>query len=378
MHKILVVFFGLVIGILIGYLLLPQKLPLISSVFRPHKQVVGFLPYGLLSRADKDYSQYITTLAYFGLTVDTDGSILKLNNPQEEEPGWHALQSGRLDSIFANMTKSGVKLSLVIFNADDKIIYSLIDQPMPHAKTLISQLAPIMKKYNFTDLNLDIESFKEASEEARIKFTEFFQEVKNGLDENRLGTLTVDISPTAFVKKYLIDPKSINTAADYILVMGYDYHYPGSIVSGPVAPLYGAGTVSELDIDIPMREALKIIPKHKLILGLPLYGYTWETVTDFPRSATIPASALTYSNRLAEQLLRSCATCSAQRDEEAKESYLIYQDQETGTFHQIFYPDQKSMMAKVDYAKSSDIGGIGLWALGYEGSTILDPLVQYK
>jgi len=242
----------------------------------------------------------------------------------------------------------------------------------------VEAVAPIMKQYSFADLNLDIESSKEASDEARIKFTQFAKEVKNGLQQNHLGTLTVDVSPTIFIKKYLIDSSSIGSIADYVFIMAYDYHYPGSFVTGPVAPLGGAGSIAEFDTDVPIQAAVKIIPRQKIILGLPLYGYQWETITDFPRSAVIPASALVYSNRHTEQFLSSCASCSAQIDNTAKESYLIYKDQDTGTYHQIFYPDKESMIAKIDFARSTDLGGIGLWALGYEGSTILDPVKEYR
>lgn len=378
--NIFIVLAGIVVGIIGSYLLIslnsPSKLSI--SILKPQKQVIGFLPFGLLDKADKNYSQYITTLAYFGLTIDADGTILKLDNPQEEEPGWHTLKSGRTDTIFSNMTKKGVNLSLVVFSGNDDTTYPLISNPIPHAQTLVKEVAPIMKKYAFKDLNLDIESSKEASDEARIKFTQFAQEVKNGLVKNQLGTLTVDVSPSIFIKKYLIEPKSIGSIADYVLIMGYDYHYPGSYVTGPVAPLGGAGTIAEFDTNVPIQEAIKIIPKKKIILGLPLYGYAWETMTDSPRSAIIPASALISSNRRTEQLLQSCATCSAQIDDTAQESYLIYKDQETETYHQIFYPDKQSMAAKVNFAKSTDIGGVGLWALGYDGSTILDPLKGYK
>ncbi|MBI2086064.1 hypothetical protein HYT74_01860 [Candidatus Daviesbacteria bacterium] len=372
MQKVLIALVGIIIGVLGTYLIASHiiSVPLIS----PQKQVIGFLPYWLLDKMDKDYSKFITTLAYFSLTIDTDGSILKLSSPQETEPGWNALKSGKLDVIFSNMTKNRVKLSLVVFAGDEQSIYSLIDDPIPHAKNLVDAVAPVMKQYSFSDLNLDIESSKEASEEARLKFTQFIREVKNGLDKNQLGTLTVDVSPTIFIKKYLIDPNSIGSIADYILIMGYDYHYPGSLVTGPVAPLYGAGSIAEFDTNVPVQLALKIIPKQKIILGLPLYGYEWETITNFPRSATIPASSLISSNRRVEQFLKSCATCSAQVDNVAKEQYLIYRDAETGTYHQVFYPDKQSMIDKVSFTKEVDLGGIGLWALGYEGSTILEGL----
>ena len=62
----------------------------------------------------------------------------------------------------------------------------------------------------------------------------------------------------------------------------------------------------------------------------------------------------------------------------AKESYIIYKDDETGVYHQIFYPDKKSMEEKSQFAEKNNLGGVAVWALGYEGKTILEPLANYK
>jgi spore germination protein YaaH len=36
------------------------------------------------------------------------------------------------------------------------------------------------------------------------------------------------------------------------------------------------------------------------------------------------------------------------------------------------------MSEKMKLAKEYGIGGVALWALGYDGKTILDPLIDYK
>ncbi len=379
MRYLILGFAGLAFGMLLGAFILRNSTykSLAIPILKPQRQVIGFLPFGILGKTNTDFSKYITTLDYFALTVGTDGHIQKLTNPQETEPGWYSLDSGKLDLAFNQMRQKGVTLSLVIFNGDNDSIYQLINDPLPHAQNLISDLAPVMKKYGFSDLNLDIESPKEASEEARVKFGQFAGEVKNGLQKNQLGTLTVDISPTAFVKKYLIDPEKIKDSADYLFIMGYDYHYQGSTVSGPVAPLYGAGVGSEFDIDTAIQKALKILPKEKILLGLPLYGYEWETLTNFARSATIPGSSLTISNNRAEQFLPGCDNCKVELDPVAQERYFIYQDKDTGTYHQAFFPDQDTTKIKIDYAKKLSLGGVGFWALGFEGQNILDALNAY-
>lgn len=83
-------FIGLGIGFAlfftIGYLPLSASNPVLSQLGIHKPRIVGFLPYFLLDRATNNYNLEITTLSYFGLTIDTDGHIAMLSSPQQEDP----------------------------------------------------------------------------------------------------------------------------------------------------------------------------------------------------------------------------------------------------------------------------------------------------
>lgn len=363
-------------GISIGYLFL-FRTPIRSILKIPGNQTMGFLPYWLLGKAQKDYSKYLDGIYYFGLIIDSNGNIVKLVNPQEKEPGWYALESGIVDPYLKIAKDNHQTLSLTVFSGDNASIGILISDPVKHANNLISDISPIMKKYGFSDLNLDVEYLDIASEEARMNFTQFVKEIKNGLKNQNLGTLSIDVSPTAFIKNYLINPTDISKYVNSIIIMGYDYHYQGSSVTGPVAPLFGAESISEFDIQTAVQKALTILPPQKIILGAPLYGYEWETIGKNPRSSVIPGTGLTASSLRVQKLLSACTTCSARLDSVALENYIIYKDLGTNSYHQIFYPDEQTMSAKIQFAQKYNLGGIALWALGYEDSTILNSLKNY-
>jgi spore germination protein YaaH len=87
------------------------------------------------------------------------------------------------------------------------------------------------------------------------------------LEEDHLGTLTIDIAPDLLVKKGLIDLAQIAADVDHVVLMAYDYHYIGSTVSGPVSPLLGAGTISEYDTQVAITMTQNIIMSKKIILG---------------------------------------------------------------------------------------------------------------
>jgi len=374
----------LVIGIFFGFfiLLFIANLPLNfgSQLYKTlgikKPQIIGFQPFWLLQKADRPYEKYINTLTYFSLTLDTDGTIVKLVNPQEEEPGWTTLKSDRLQEKLQQAKKNNLKLSLLIHNSNEASISALLKEPEKHAQNLVGDAAPIMQKYGFTDLNLDIESFEVASESAQQQYTAFVKEVKNGVDKNNLGTLTVEVPPISLVQPRLINVEEIAKIADSIVLMAYDFHYIYSYIAGPVAPIGGADTVREFDVTTVLKEVLNVVPPEKIILGIPLYGYEWETISNKPGAPTIPGGSATASNRRIAELLASCNNCTKAYDEQAKQPYVIFQDGDY--FHQIYYEDEQSLEEKLKLAKEHKIAGVALWALGYEGENLLEPLKAYK
>lgn len=381
--KILIGFVGFILGIGIGYLLFFQTnlrqqatpIPLIT----PKKEIVGFLPYWLLNRAKQDYADQITTLTYFGLSIGEDGNIVKLANPQEEEPGWHALSSGKLQPFFDNAKKNNVSLSLLLFSGVPDAIEKLVANPTKHAKNLVKDVSPILTKYGFSDVNLDIEYTGIASPEARLHFSQFINTFKSNLaTTNPKTTITIDVATNDAIKPNLIDTVVAGQVADHVVLMAYDYHFAGSYVSGPIAPVSGAGITSEYDVISAVQKLQAKVPKDKILLGIPNYGYEWETLDPFARAATIPRTGVAASNKRAEDLLDRCATCSATPDIDANEMQISYLDPISNTYHQIFYPTKESTAAKVHLAKTMQLGGIAVWALGYEGKTVMDPLAIYK
>lgn len=339
--------------------------PVLTSVGIKKPEIVGFLPYWLIAKADKEYGKYITTLTYFGLTVGSDGHIQKLTNPREEEPGWTTLKKNEFKRYNA-------KQSLLVISGDDGAIGEMLNDPVTSANNLVADIAPVMKQYGFTDLNIDIETFMEASESARANFTTFVVTLKDALD----ATITIDLIPIALVKPKLYDAKALGEIVDRVVLMTYDYHYSGSFTAGAVAPVGGAGKTMEFDVEMAVIEALKVIPAHKLLLGIPLYGYQWETIGSAPESATIPGGSATASTRRIADILASCATCSAVLDPISQEPHLIYP--EGAYFNQIYYENEASMKEKIALAQKYHLGGVALWALGYEDGTILNPLAKYK
>ena len=62
------------------------------------------------------------------------------------------------------------------------------------------------------------------------------------------------------------DYAAISAAADGVVLMNYDEHYPGA-ASGPVA--------SQDWFEQNLKSALDVIPNEKMICAIANYGYDW-------------------------------------------------------------------------------------------------------
>lgn len=346
------------------------------SVFRP--EVIGFMPYWLLDQAHGSYESSVTTLTYFGLTLLPDGHIQMLVNPQEEEPGYTTLRLPKLTDRLQESRQKGQTLSLLVHTANDDTIGGILSDPVTHARNLLEDIIPIMKEKGYTDLNLDIESFTEASESSRRNFTTFVAEVSRGIRGDKIGTLTIEIAPRALIRPFITDAATLAPYADSIVLMTYDYHYAGSFLAGPVAPLGGAGEVSEFDVPTALSRALQVIPRQQLVLGIPFYGYEWDTVSNRPGSPVVPGTGKTASNRRVVELLTDCPDCRSGFDEVTASPYVVIPGDNGEYFRQIFYENRESLTRKLDLARQLELKGVAVWALGYESGELLGPLTEYK
>jgi spore germination protein YaaH len=347
------------------------------GIFKP--EVIGFQPYWLVGKGKDSYADTVTTLTVFGLAVASDGGILREEKPGELDPGYAILADEKYQKYLSEEKARGVKLSLLVQNMVKDDIETLIKEPEKNARTLVSAVAPLMRKVGFTDLNLDIEHFEKADEATRSGYTRFVKAVKEELDRGKLGTLTVELTPKSPIEQHLIDVAAVASIADFVVLMAYDYHYIGSYVAGAVAPIGGVPESAEYDVTTALRETLRYVPPQKLILGIPTYGYEWETLSDVPGSPVIGNSwQTTTPKRIVSEYLGKVEGEIRGRDAFAGSPYLIFKGETPGHFQQVFYEDKDSIAGKIGLAKEHNLAGVAFWAMGYENEDLLDPVLSYK
>jgi spore germination protein YaaH len=158
------------------------------------------------------------------------------------------------------------------------------------------------------------------------------------------------------------DLKALAEAVDLLCLMTYDQHSFTSM-PGPVAgwPWVNA----QLDY------ALKYVPKQKLALGIPLYGYHWSAGVpektgprQFDRS-NLNAEWIDFAD--VDKLGKAYHGHFAWDDDERAASMYFYRD---NVREWIFYSDARTFGARYQLVKDSGLAGFASWVLGSEDPAI--------
>src|SRR5204863_7457877 len=99
---------------------------------------------------------------------------------------------------------------------------------------------------------------------------------------NRHATLSV--ATTADAEGTDLARAAIVGGADRVFLMGYDYHWAGS-VAGASSPIDSRSGTPDLDWSIASYVNAGV-PRNRILLGLPLYGMSWP-VASLERAADV-------------------------------------------------------------------------------------------
>ena len=154
------------------------------------------------------------------------------------------------------------------------------------------------------------------------------------------------------------DYSSIAAAADGVVLMNYDEHYPGA-ASGPVA--------SQDWFVQNLTFARSVIPKEKIICAIANYGYDWVMK---PKKGNLPADEHDSSVSVQEAWL--AARDSEQDvsfDDDALNPHFSYLD-ERNYQHDVWFLDAVTALNHMRAAQTLGIKTFALWRLGGEDRSL--------
>jgi cellulose synthase/poly-beta-1,6-N-acetylglucosamine synthase-like glycosyltransferase/spore germination protein YaaH/peptidoglycan/xylan/chitin deacetylase (PgdA/CDA1 family) len=154
------------------------------------------------------------------------------------------------------------------------------------------------------------------------------------------------------------DYKAISAAADGVVIMNYDEHYPEG-TPGPVA--------SQDWFTDNLDSALEEIPKQKLICAIGNYGYDW---VERPKKGKLPPNEADKSVSVQEAWIGSRdAEEDIDFDGDALNPHFSYKDDDNFQ-HDVWFLDAVTALNEMRAAQSVGIQTFALWRLGSEDRSL--------
>ena len=191
-------------------------------------------------------------------------------------------------------------------------------------------------------LNIDFEGIPE---ESGVYFVQFLRELSVLCRQQGLTLSTDNYVPYEFNSFYRLDLQG--TFLDYVLIMGYDEHTPGGGEAGSVASI---GFVTN-----GLNMTLEKVPSQKVINAVPFYTVLWKT-----ENGNTTGEFITLANQ-ADFVARTGV--APVWDEETCQNYIEWRS--GNTLYQVWLEDTASLERKLNVMNNMDLGGVGVWRIGY-------------
>ncbi len=279
---------------------------------------------------------YLDYLAIFSYGFRADGSLVLADDTE----------------LIDTANSYGVKPMLVLTSLGDdgrfssEAVSAMLTSPDVQSN-LINNIVEIAQVKGYAAVNSDLEYIPP---EDREEYNTFIRNLADALHSVGIE-LTVSLPPkTSDEQRGLlyeaIDYAALGEAADRVLLMTYEWGYTYSEPRA-VAPINNVAAVVDY--------ALTVIPREKIDLGIPNYGYDWQ----LPWVEGTAARSL--GNIAAQELAieRGAMIMYSETDETPFFGYTA----EDGTSHEVWFEDARSIMAKLNLARERGLGGIGIWQI---------------
>lgn len=308
------------------------------------KTVFGYLPYWEYQTAPTNL-QYdlLSHIAAFDFPVATDGSV--------SFPSYWPWTD-----VINDAHSNGVKVVMCVTNFETDEIHTILTNTTTQ-NTFFNNVKSIVETYSLQGVNIDFENI--SSDDRGALLNSFMADLTAFMHSEVPGSEVSIAGPAVNWGGW--DFSGLAASCDYIFIMGYDFYGSWSETSGPCAPLSGGSHNVTNTVEVQYAQVTQNNPE-KLILGVPYYGSRWETETSEPY-----ATVINYINhpRYRDAWPQS-ATYGLLWDSQSQTPWYRYL--ESSQWRQVWFDTDTSLGLKYDLSDEHHLRGVGMWALGYDGS----------
>ena len=242
------------------------------------KKVFGYHPYWQGTKWQYYNFDLLSTIAYFSAEADENGNLIDLH-------GWPATD------LINKAHENGVEVVLTVTLFSKTKLETLLSSS-ENRNRLINNLRFEVERAGADGVNIDFESFPESQKNNLVTFVKDLRAILR----NSIPNAQVTLATPAVDWNNAWDFNALANESDGLFVMGYDYHWKGSTLTGPVAPLTGGS----YNVTNTINTYLSVTGNNtsKIILGNPYYGYEWPaTSADKGANTTGSGSAVFLMSR---------------------------------------------------------------------------------
>jgi len=311
------------------------------------KIVFGFLPYWQYDIGAHFNMHYdlLTHLAVFDFQASSTGAITNPSN----WPWTDAINASHYE---------GTKVIMVVTNFTASDIHILLTNNTSK-NNLFNNIKNTITNYQLDGVNIDFELINSSDRGAVLNG--FMLELTNYIHTNLPGKEVSFDSPAVNWGGWNFN--ELTQSVDYLIIMGYDYNGSWSSSTGAVAPLThpSGGICVTKTINDDYGVPLSNFPE-KLILGVPYYGKQWKTSSNLAGATVLSyVGSTVYRNTVIQANNYGGNIWNA-------DSQTPWYTWHSDGWNQVWADNVESLSLKYNLALSKNLGGIGIWALNYDGN----------
>jgi spore germination protein YaaH len=305
----------------------------------------AFAPYWSLAQASTFNLTGLSTLAYFSIDVNPNGTL------DESGSGWNGFQSQDLTNLITRAHTAGERVVLTVTDFDQGSLNALTSSPSAPG-ALSSALIPLLDAKSLDGVNFDFEGAGSGDQAGLTNLITSVAAALRGADPHWQITMDTYASSAGDSGGFYNVP-ALAPAVDAFFVMDYELNLQGSPTAA--SPLT-SGQFSSLST---LHQYMAAVPASKVILGVPFFGIDWAT-----DNGTMAANATGGANDIPDS--QAAANGPEYWDPVTDTAWTSYQV--GNQWHESYYEGLNGLFEVSQMAAYFGARGVGIWALGMENN----------
>lgn len=264
---------------------------------------------------------------------------------------------------------NNIKIIPSIPQFDPNILSKVLNE---HLDSHVDAIYSEVKEWDYDGIDLDYEATYLKDKELYFELLEKLSE-KLHSDQKMLSVTVLSKWTDSEIYSFLPETRKVQDweriakYADEVRIMAYDYTSQNSYIPGPMSPIYWE--------DLIVKYAIEKIPTEKIVLALPLYGYSFridEKTTGL--STDIFEEGVKFGSERRVLAYTYEDIIAVGEDFEFEESYDEYSQEKVIFYNDarydrdLYFEDEEAIKIRRSLAGEYGIKGVAYWRLGGEDS----------